>query len=67
MTSQRFRRVRLSVLFGVAFCLLLGSNIWATSVVRLTDEGLVGLASVILEGKVTRAQSEWNADHTQIH
>ncbi len=38
----------------------------ATSVVKLADDGLVRLSSIIVEGRVTSVHSEWNADHTQI-
>lgn len=39
----------------------------AATVVRLNDEQLVGISTLIVEGRVVAMQSAWNADRTQIH
>jgi len=39
----------------------------STSVDRLSDQDLVSLSSMIVEGRVTGVRSEWTSDHTQIH
>lgn len=40
---------------------------WATTVIPMSDDDMVRQASLILEGVVTRVESAWNADKTQIH
>ena len=56
----------------VVCALLASSGIMATgargsSVQRMSDDTLVRKATVIIEGRILRATSAWNADHTQIH
>lgn len=66
---RRDRRSRLVA--GIAlYCSLVLVGVQpgqATSVIKLADEGLVTLATVILEGTVTQTQVQWNANRTQIH
>jgi hypothetical protein len=70
MTRPRSTRVSRNGLVSLAllgFLSIAMGSAHATSVVRLNDQQLVGLSTLIVEGRVVEMRSEWNANRTQIH
>ncbi len=69
MTRPRFLHACSINVLGCALALALvaAEPAGASSVLRLNDQQLVGLSTLIIEGRVVEMHSEWNPNRTQIH
>lgn len=67
MKTKRWRR--LFPLFTIASCIVVAGqpSTLATTVVKMSDQDIVRGARIILEGKVTKVSSQWNAARTRIY
>ena len=59
-------RRRLAALATASVVLVSAASAFATSVVKLTDQQMVRLSSVVAEGRVIEVRSGWSPDRTQI-
>lgn len=74
MESKPYRRIPGLLMMGAIPILIAGGLVlsaampaFSTTVVKLNDEDLVALSSMVIEGNVTSVHSAWNAKHTQIN